>query len=42
MDEAANQADLKAQEIENFFISTHMHEETLPLFEFPINLNDSD
>ena len=42
MDDVLNQADGNAEEIENNFISTHTHEEFMPLFDFPINLNESD
>ena len=42
MDEAVIGADAKAEEIETYFVSTHTEEEFLPLFDFPINLNDTD
>ena len=42
MDEVVHKEDNNAEEIENHFISTHTHEEFLPLFDFPINLNESD
>ena len=42
MDEVVQKADEKAEEIEDQFIKTHTHEEFLPLFDFAINLNDTD
>lgn len=42
MDDVLNQVEKKAEEIENNFITNHVHEEFMPLFDFPINLNESD
>jgi hypothetical protein len=35
-------AEEHAEEVENYFIKTHYHEEKVPLFDFDINLNEND
>ena len=42
IDELSAYAEKKAEEVENFFIETHAKEEELPVFDFAINLNESD